>query len=76
MWTVKHTYLIKYRINLAGFLNIGRWPKGKPRLANFGLMDQVAGKLIIPSISSNLTHTQAENPTPFAGYLIQPLSII
>lgn len=30
----------------AGFLNIGRWPKGKPRLANFGLMDQVAGKLI------------------------------
>nr|CAH0099786.1 unnamed protein product [Daphnia galeata] len=24
------------------FLNIGRWPKGKPRLANFGLMDQVA----------------------------------
>ena len=28
----------------AGFLNIGRWPKGKPRLANFGLMDQVAGK--------------------------------
>jgi len=25
-----------------GFLNIGRWPKGKTRLANFGLMDQVA----------------------------------
>jgi len=24
-------------------LNIGRWPKGKLRLANFGLMDQVAG---------------------------------
>lgn len=28
---------------IPGFLNIGRWPKGKPRLANFGLMDQVAG---------------------------------
>lgn len=28
-----------------GFLNVGRWPKGKPRLANFGLMDQVAGEI-------------------------------
>lgn len=31
------------RLWFPGFLNIGRWPKGKPRLANFGLMDQVAG---------------------------------
>ena len=23
-------------------MNLGRWPKSKPRLANFGLMDQVA----------------------------------
>lgn len=50
------SYWINYQINqllqrfnnapipVIGFLNVGRWPKGKPRLANFGLMDQVAGK--------------------------------
>ncbi|XP_045026300.1 neuroligin-4, X-linked [Daphnia magna] len=33
---------LNFRLGVLGFLNIGRWPKGKPRLANFGLMDQVA----------------------------------
>ena len=43
-------------------MNIGRWPKGKLRLANFGLMDQVAGNnsqllllLTIAIIYSHLT---------------------
>ncbi|KAK4018696.1 hypothetical protein OUZ56_000741 [Daphnia magna] len=36
-----------WMIKGTGFLNIGRWPKGKPRLANFGLMDQVAENCVL-----------------------------
>ncbi|XP_035713030.1 neuroligin-4, Y-linked [Folsomia candida] len=33
---------LNYRLNVLGFLNVHAIPNGKPRVANYGLMDQIA----------------------------------